>query len=65
MVLQFLQDPSKTQHFQQGILRLVGDELVSEFQLTRADRPPSAVSQVLIMLPNCGVTSYVSARHTL
>lgn len=51
MVVQFLQDPSKTQHFQQGILRLVGDELVSEFQLTRAPAP-----QVLLMLPKCRVT---------
>ena len=48
--LQLLQDPSKTQLFQQGILRLVGDELVSEFQLTRADRPASAIPQVLFML---------------
>lgn len=47
MALQFLQDPSKTQQFQQGILRLVGDELVSEFNLTRVDRPDSARSQVL------------------
>lgn len=39
------QDPTKTQQFQQGILRLVGDELVSEFHLTRADRPDSARSQ--------------------
>lgn len=50
MALQFLQDPTKTQQFQQGILRLVGDELVSEFHLTRADRPDSARSQVLRML---------------
>ena len=64
MVLQFLQDPSKTQHFQQGILRLVGDELVSEFQLTRADRPPSAVSQVLLVLPKCRVMSCISTRNT-
>lgn len=48
--LQFLQDPTKTQQFQQGILRLVGDELVSEFHLTRADRPDSARSQVMRML---------------
>lgn len=60
MVLHFLQDPSKTQHFQQGILRLVGDELVSEFQLTRA---PSAAPQVLLMLPTCRMTLCISARN--
>ena len=60
MVLHFLQDPSKTQHFQQGILRLVGDELVSEFQLTRA---PSAIPQVLLRLPTCRMTSCISARN--
>ena len=63
MALQFLQDPTKTQQFQQGILQLVGDELVSEFHLTRADRPDSARSQVQLMLTN--TVCYAVARRSI